>query len=167
MGKVGQGDHGEEDKAMDLSKFPIEEVYQFAVTIEQGGFDFYGKLIEASGNPRVKNELKFLRDEEAQHKAFFQGELRKKGGGQTVLNPGLAGILEKEFIQPMEEFYRAGKISRSEEALRFGMTVEQKTIDFYGEIAKQSRDPAFLKDLDAVIAEEKKHKQKLNIILAY
>jgi rubrerythrin len=67
----------------------------------------------------------------------------------------------------MDEFYRAAKITRTDEALRFGIAVEQKTIDFYGELRKQSRDAAFLKDLDAIIAEEQKHRQKLNIILAY
>jgi rubrerythrin len=152
---------------MELSKFPIEEVYQFAVAIEQGGFDFYEKLIQASDNTRVKNELKFLRDEEARHKAFFQGELRKKGGGEAVLGSGLAGVLQEEFVRPMDEFYRAAKVTKTAEALRFGIALEQKTIDFYGDLRKQSKDAAFLKDLDAIIAEENKHKQKLNIILAY
>ena len=152
---------------MDLSKFPIEEAYRFAVEVEQGGYDFYGRLIEASDKPRVRNELKFLRDEEAQHKAFFQGELRKKGRGEAALSPGLAGVLQEEFVRPMDDFYRSAKITKTAEALRFGMAVEQKTIDFYGDLRRQSKDPAFLKDLDAIIAEEKKHKQKLNIILAY
>ena len=152
---------------MDLSKFKIEEVYQFAVTIEQGGFDFYEKLIQACDITRVKNELKFLRDEEAQHKAFFQGELRKKGKGEVTLGPGIAGVLEEEFLKPMNDFYQAKKITKTAEALRFGVAVEQKTIDFYGDLRKQSQDAAFLRDLDAIIAEEKKHKQKLNIILAY
>jgi len=152
---------------MDLSKYPIEEIYQFATAIEQGGFDFYEKLIAASDNTRVKNELKFLRDEEAQHKAFFQGELRKKGKTDVALGSGLAGVLQAEFVKPMDDFYQAGKITRTADALRFGMAVEQKTIDFYGDLRRQSQDPVFQKDLDAVIAEEKKHKQKLNIILAY
>jgi rubrerythrin len=152
---------------MDLSKFPIEELYQFAATVEQGGFDFYEKLIQASDNTRVTNELKYLRDEEAQHKAFFLGELRKKGRGEAALGSGLEKVLQEEFLRPMEEFYRGARPGKTAEALRFGIAVEQKTIDFYGELRKQSRDEAFLKDLEAIIAEEKKHKQKLNIILAY
>jgi rubrerythrin len=152
---------------MDLSKFPIEEVYQFAVAIEQGGFEFYEKLIQATDNPRVKNELKFLRDEEAQHKAFFQGELRKKGRAEMALGPGLAAAQEEEFVRPMDQFYREAKVSNTREALRFGIVLEQKTIDFYGDLRRQSKDPAFLKDLDQIVAEEKKHKQKLNIVLAY
>jgi rubrerythrin len=152
---------------MDLSKFKIEEMYQFAVTVEQGGYDFYGKLIDACDNTRVKNELKFLRNEEALHKAFFLGELKKKGKDEVALGPGLKGVLDAEFVRPMDEFYKAKKISRTDEALRFGAELEQKTIDFYTGLRKQTGDAAFLKDLDAIIEEEKKHKQKLNIILAY
>lgn len=152
---------------MDLSKFQIEEVYQFAAEIEQGGFDFYGRLIEASDNTRVKNELKFLRDEEAEHKAFFLGELKKKGKAAGKLGAGLEELLQKEFIRPLEEFYRAGKITKTVEALRFGMQVEQKTIDFYGDLDRQAQDAGFRRELAAIIAEEKKHKQKLNLILAY
>jgi rubrerythrin len=152
---------------MDLSKFPIEEAYRFAVDVEQGGYEFYERLIQASDNQRVKNELKFLRDEEAKHKAFFQGELRKKGKADAALDPSLAGVLREQFLLPMEEAYRTAGAATIAEALRFGMALEQKTIDFYGDLRRQSKDPAFLKDLEAVIAEEKKHKQKLNIILAY
>jgi len=152
---------------MDLSKFQIEEVYQFAAEIEQGGFDFYGRLIEASDNTRVKNELKFLRDEEAQHKAFFLGELKKKGKAAGKLGAGLEELLQRQFIRPLEEFYQAGKITKTVEALRFGMQVEQKTIDFYGELDKLAQDAGFRRELAAIIAEEKKHKQKLNLILAY
>ena len=152
---------------MDLSKFGIEEMYQFAATVEQGGYDFYGKLIDTCENTRVKNELKFLRDEEALHKAFFLGELKKKGKGEVALSPGLKGVLDAEFVGPMDEFYKAKKIARTDEDLRFGVALERKTIDFYGDLRKQSKDEAFLKDLDAIIEEEKKHKQKLNIIPAY
>jgi len=152
---------------MDLSRFPIEEAYRLAAAVEQDGCDFYEKLIQASPNTRVKNELKYLRDEEARHKAFFLGELARKGQGPGVLAPGLQEVLQERFLRPMEEFYRGAGVGNSAEALRFGIVLEQKTIDLYGELRRQSTDPAFLKDLDAVIAEEKKHKQRLNLILAY
>ncbi len=152
---------------MDLGKTSIEELFQFAATIEQGGFDFYSRLIQASDNKRVNNELKFLRDEEAQHKTFFLSELKKKGKSEVAISPALNAVLEAEFLRPLQEFYQSQKISNNPEALRFGMTVEQKTIDFYGDLRRQARDPGFLKDLDVIVEQEKKHKQKLNIILAY
>ncbi len=152
---------------MDLGKTSIEELFQFAATIEQGGFDFYSRLIQASDNKRVANELKFLRDEEAQHRTFFLGELKKKGKSEVAISPALNAVLEAEFLKPLEEFYKSQKISNNQEALRFGITVEQKTIDFYGDLRRQSRDPGLLKDLDVIVEQEKKHKEKLNLILAY
>lgn len=152
---------------MDLSKFRIEEAYQFAAKIEQGGFDFYGRLIDAAANQRVKNELKALQDDEAKHKAFFLGELRKKGGAEVSLSPGLEAFIQGEFVKPMEEFYAKGTVATNDQALAFGASVEQKTIDFYGDLRKQSTDPAFQKDLDAIIAEEKRHKHRLEVIRAF
>jgi rubrerythrin len=153
---------------MDLSAFRIEEMYQFAVAIEQGGYDFYTRLIEACESPRARNELKFLKDEEARHKAFFSGQLKKKGfDTEVALNPALDSFLTEQFVAPMEQFYKEKKITRTDEALRFGAAVEQKTIDFYVDMRSRAGDAGVQKDLDAIIEEEKKHKLKLNVILTY
>lgn len=157
----------QEEEHVDLSRFRIEEAYQFAATIEQGGFDFYGKLIDAAASQRVKNELAALRDDEAKHKAFFLGELRKKGAAEVSLSPGLAAFIDSEFVKPMEAFYGKGAVTTNDDALAFGAAVEQKTIDFYGEMRRQSTDAGFQKDLDAIIAEEKRHKHRLEVIRAF
>ena len=154
-------------EAWDLSKFKIEDVFQMAVAVEQGGYDFYQKIIDNTDNPRVKNEMKFLRDEEAKHKAFFAKGLKAAESPSKGMSPAVKSLLEKEFLAPMEEMYRSKKIARNDEALRFGMQLEQKTIDLYEGLKKLKDDPVFLKDLGAVIEEEKKHKATLNLILAY
>jgi rubrerythrin len=154
-------------EAWDLSKFAIEDVFQMAVAVEQGGYDFYQKIIDQTDNQRVKNEMKYLRDEEAKHKAFFAKNLEAKGGAPKKMNPAVASLLQKEFLAPMEEMYRSKKIAKNDEALRFGMGLEQKTIDLYEGLKKTQSDPAFLSDLGTVIEEEKKHKATLNLILAY
>jgi rubrerythrin len=151
----------------DLSKFAIEDVFQMAVAVEQGGYDFYQKIIDQSDNPRVKNEMKYLRDEEAKHKAFFQKNLEAKQSSSKKMGAAVKSLLEKEFLAPMEEMYRSKKIAKNDEALRFGMQLEQKTIDLYEGMKKTQSDPSFLADLGTVIEEEKKHKATLNLILAY
>jgi rubrerythrin len=152
----------------DLGNYQIEEIFQVAVTIEQGGYDFYSRLIEATGNQRVKNEMKFLRDEETKHKDFFRKQLAQKGvSSDQKVSKGLEEILQKEFLKPMKELYSSKKIKKNDEALRFGVDLEQKTIDFYSALKEQQNDPELLRDLDVIIEEEKKHKLQLNIILAY
>ncbi len=152
----------------DLSRFQVEEIYRVAVSVEQGGFDFYNRIVETSDNSRVKNEMRFLRDEEARHKAFFQRQLAAKGAAEAgTVSPDLQKLLESEFLHPMEELYRSRRIEKNTEALRFGMDIEQKTVDFYTALRERQTDQAFREDLDLVIDEERKHKQKINILLAY
>jgi rubrerythrin len=155
-------------KGWDLSKFQAEDIYRMAITIEQGGFDFYNKIIDASDNQRVKNEMRFLRDEEGRHKAFFLKQLTDKGAAaDKKIDPGLQKLLDSEFLTPLEDLYKGKKVGNNAEALRFGMDIEQKTVDFYSALKDRQTDAAFGKDLDVIIDEERKHKQKLNIILAY
>jgi rubrerythrin len=160
-------------EAWDLSKFEIEDVFLMAVAVEQGGYDFYQKIIDQTDNPRVKNEMKFLRDEEEKHKAFFAKSLEKKRSSSfsrdpsKKMSPAVKALLENEFLAPMQEMYRSKKIAKTDEALRFGMQLEQKTIDLYGGLKRMQGDPAFLADLETVIEEEKRHKATLNLILAY
>jgi rubrerythrin len=151
----------------DLSKYQVEDVYRMAITVEQGGYDYYNKIIEAADNPRVRNEMTFLRDEEARHKAFFQKKLSSAGAGSGTVSAELQKLLDAEFVKPMDAMYRSRKVGSNAEALRFGIEIEQKTIDFYTALKSRQADPAFGKDLDVIIEEERKHKQKLNIILAY
>jgi rubrerythrin len=153
--------------AWDLSKFKLEDVFQLAVSVEQGGYDFYQKLIEQSDSQRAKNEMKYLRDEEAKHKAFFSSKLEAKKASGQGMGLEAKSLLDKEFLTPMAEMYKSKKITKNDEALRFGMQLEQKTIDLYEGLKKVQSDSGFLKDLDAVIEEEKKHKATLNLILAY
>jgi rubrerythrin len=155
------------EKAWDLSKYQPEDIYRMAITVEQGGFDYYNKIIESTDNKRVKNEMAFLRDEEARHKAFFQKQLAGKGSGEKKITAELQKLLEAEFLKPMDEMYKSKKIGSNADALRFGMDIEQKTVDFYTALKQKQNDPEFGKDLDVIIDEERKHKQKLNIILAY
>lgn len=152
----------------DLSRFQAEDLYRMAITVEQGGFDFYDKVIERTEKPRVKNELRYLRDEEGRHKAFFQKQLAGTGAaGEKTIDPALRKLLETEFLKPMEDLFASTTMDSNAEALRFGVVIEQKTVDFYNALKRGQSDAAFLEDLEVIIEEERKHKQKLNIILAY
>jgi rubrerythrin len=51
-----------------LADFKVEDLLSMAVVMEQKGYDFYSAVIEKSPERRVKNEIRFLREEEARHK---------------------------------------------------------------------------------------------------
>jgi rubrerythrin len=151
-----------------LKNHEFEDIFQIAVDIEQGGYDFYSRVVDASDDPRVRNELKYLRDEEAKHKEFFSKQLKKRGvSPDHKIDQKLQRILEEEFLKPIEGLYASKKITKSDEVLKFGVDLEQKTIDLYSSIKENQIDSALIRSLDQIIEEEKKHKRKLNIILAY
>ena len=41
----------------DLGEHKPEDIFQMAIAIEQGGYDFYSRIIEAADDPRVKTEI--------------------------------------------------------------------------------------------------------------
>jgi len=152
----------------DLKGYRIEDIFQMAVAIEEGGYEFYDQLIKTAAEPGVKNEMKFLRDEEGRHKDIFLKHLTKTDtASDRKISGEMQRLLEDEFFKPMKKLYKNGVIEKNVEALRFGLTLEQKTIDFYSALKEQSQDQKLQDDLDEIIEEEKNHKMKLNILLSY
>ncbi len=149
-----------------LTRFALEDLYQLAVAMERKGNEFYARLMEQSSRDQVKNELRFLRDEEEEHQRYFEGELARRGKGPGSPGPELDALLEKEFLEPMKARFQAKAPLDVKAALRFGLELEQKSIDFYNAL-KAAHAPAVAGDLDAIIAQEEKHKRKIKIILAF
>ncbi|MEE9306688.1 MAG: ferritin family protein [Spirochaetia bacterium] len=156
VSELGIGDHS------------LEDMYQVAVHIEQGGYDFYSQIIERSENPQVKNEVITLREEEAKHKIFFQEQLKSRGlVASAELSGELRSWLDREFVKPMEQVLSNRDLTKNQQALQLGVRLEQKTIDLYESLKAQSSEMRVLEDLQAIIDEEYKHKRKLNLLLAY
>ncbi len=149
-----------------LTRFTLDDLYQLAVAVERKGYEFYHRLMEQSDKDQVRNEMRFLRDEEEAHRRYFEGELARRGKGPGSPGPELDSILEKEFLEPMKARFQTKGPLDMKEALRFGLDLEQKSIDFYNAL-KASHAPTAAGDLDAIIAQEEKHKRKIKIILAY
>src|SRR3990172_6421545 len=94
-----------------LARFKLEDLYQLAYAVERKGYEFYGKLMEASESEQVKNEMRFLRDEEETHQAFFAAELSRRGKTPGTPGPELDSLLEKEFLGPLQGQLRDEKVS--------------------------------------------------------
>jgi rubrerythrin len=150
-----------------IAAFAVGDLYEMAAIVEQGGFDFYARCIARSQDPRVRNELLFLRNEEAGHKAFFLEQLRKQGGSpKGAVSAGLHELLEREFLGPMERVYSSGDISDNDKTLAFGAALEQKSIDFYAALRGRV-ESGLTADIDRIISQEEAHKRKLELIRAY
>jgi rubrerythrin len=156
------------DLGLNIGDYGVEDMYQVAVLIEQGGYDFYSRIAEQSDNPQVKNEVTSLMEEEARHKDFFTQQLTARGGDPGFeLNQELRGWMDREFVNPMEEALSSQQPQSNRQALQLGIALEQKTIDLYESLKAQSSDSKTQEDLQAIIDEEYAHKRRLNVLLAY
>jgi rubrerythrin len=150
-----------------IERAKVEDLLEMAAMVEQSGFDFYARLSARADELRVKNELKFLRDEEALHRAFFLEQLRGLGGAPSgLVDSALQEILQREFIGPMDRMFASSDIRDNDKTLAFGVLLEEKSIDFYGRL-RQSLPPAQHEQLDRIIAQEEEHRRKLGVIRGY
>jgi rubrerythrin len=151
-----------------LADFRIEDLLSMAVAMEQKGYDFYSAVIEKNPERRVKNEIRFLREQEARHKSLFHDMLKKIGKSASgTVGGALDAILQREIIRPLEDLLSSKKIESNSDALSFGAAMEQKSIDFYTGLAALPGAALLAPDIAAIITEEESHKRKLNVMLAY
>ena len=153
------------DGGWSLGGYPVEDLFEMAATVEQGGFDFYARLIARTSNPEVMRELKLLRDEEARHKSFFLEQLRNRGlTPKGPVSPGLKAILDREFIEPVAKAYATGAAADKSRVLAFAVGLEEKTIAFYKALRTDCTGPGQYAEINRIIAEEEKHKSKLEAL---
>jgi rubrerythrin len=154
------------EQSWSLEGATVEVLLEMAAIVEQGGFDFYARLTSRSFDPRVRNELRFLRDEEAVHKGWFLSQLRARGGAPRGLLPdGLREELDRRFFVPMESVFAAESVD-NQSALRLGSKLEGETIALF-KLLLGVVGPEHSADLDRIIAEEERHRSKLEAIGAF
>jgi len=133
-----------------------EELLELAAMVEQGGFDFYARLSSRSEDPRERNALRHLRDEEGYHKGWFLAQLRARGGRPGgSLPPGLQAELEARFLAPVSSLFAAGLVE-NREVLKLGTALERQTIDLY-RLLRQVLEAPLQMELDRIIAEQERH----------
>jgi len=152
----------------ELSDLDVAEAYSLAVTLEDEGYKFYNNIIEKLDDVRVKNELTYLRDEELKHKAIFE-KLLKNTGEEFVKNEksDLHCWVNEQIVEPMKEALEKELPSSATQALRVGILLEDKAIQMFDRIRQIVSDKEGIKAIKNVLKEEKKHKKRLTIILAY
>jgi rubrerythrin len=151
-----------------LAELTVEELLSMAVILEEKGYDFYTALIENSPQRSVKNEIRFLCEEEAKHKAVFQDMLKKRGKPASGA-PGAAleKILRQEIIIPLEDLLSSKKIASRDDALRFGVAMEKKSIELYTALAALPAAASLAEELAAIVAQEEGHLRTLTVMMAY
>ena len=153
-------DNGEEIQIYD---FNAVEAYRIARKLEKEGIGFYKKLIGAVKDPKVKEVLIYLLDEERDHLQLFEKMLEREDPealderGENILD-----ILDtKVFHLP-----KNGELATDfDKALQLGITIEKRSLAFFLEMLKYIESEEGKKGLKKIIEEEKQHWKELKKLI--
>ncbi len=146
--------------------YGASEVLQFAIKIEDNGWEFYRKVADTSNDEKIEELFVFLADEEVKHKEIFEGMLPEieKYEPREIYPPDYFAYLrayadniifkkgvEKELTGDLEPI----------SAIDFGMLMEIDSIAYYNEV-KNFVPENQRNIIDKIIEEERKHFLKLS-----
>ena len=143
------------------------EILQKAVEIEIFGNYYYEKLKLAVDSNEGRALLSYLADAENEHKERLESMLHRFGGGafKTEIDALIADILMEEGSKRIfKDLMEKSKLDKMDaiEAVRLGIGVENRSIDFYAENAKKSYEPDMVALFEELTNMEKEHLEILN-----
>jgi rubrerythrin len=144
----------------------VKEILEFAVYIEERGYEFYVEAMKKFGEPRVTELFQYLADEEFKHEKVFK-KLMQQGGEVKKGEP------DPEYQAYMREFCKAhqlgdkeainkklARLSSLEDILDLAMGFEKDSIVFFSEL-KEMFARGHTASLEKVIHEEMGHLHKI------
>lgn len=152
------------EKDILISGFDELEVLKIAMKIEKDGERFYKSVLDKTNDERVKRTFKRLAEDEGSHfevfKGLFEVILRAKGLDPDSIDreEGLFTYMETGIFNKEEEARTV------KDAVLAGEIVELRSILFYQNILKNSKNEGAGQALNEVIEQEKMH---LNILKSW
>lgn len=147
----------------------VKEILEFAVRIEQRGYEFYVGAMKRFVDPRATGLFQVLADEEFKHEAVFKKLLDGEGG---------AGLREgdAEYQAYMGEFIKAhpladrravatalARLTAPEQILDLALDFEKDSIVFFTQL-KELVAPGRTRAVEKVIHEEMGHLRKISLM---
>lgn len=141
-----------------LSK-PVKELIKEAIKLEINGKVFFNHAAEVTQNELGKKMFKRLAEEEIKHLAtfskLFSSIIKSDDWKKELSQEELEG--ESPVIQEISSRMKRAEGQSDIEALRIGMELEQKAIDFFRGCSQGSEDPVSREIFDKIADEERFH----------
>lgn len=144
----------------------VKEILEFAVYIEQRGYEFYVEAMKKFSEARATELFQYLADEEFKHEKVFKKLIEQDGDVQK-------GEPDAEYQTYMKEFVKAhqlgdkeavntklARLSTLEEILDLAMGFEKDSIIFFSEL-KGIYTKGNYAAVDKIIHEEMGHLRKI------
>ena len=143
-------------KSLDFNN--VDEVLDYAIEKEKEARDFYLAWAEKIDKPAIRKVFTEFATQEEEHMNLFtsmkEGHAEKRPEAKAI-DLHLADYLIE--AEPAEDMgYR--------EALRIAIQREQAAMDLYGAFAKATKSPEIASTMETLVAEETKHKNRLESI---
>jgi len=147
--------------------YSIDEIFQFAIRIEENGNKYYTSLIDKFKDHEVKQLFQFLASEEERHKHFFEKAL------ESIKKYEPKESFTDEYFKYLKAFAdnivfikdditeEIKKIKDIVSALEFAKQRELDTIHYFLELKSLVQEKDF-EYIDKIIAEEREHFLKLD-----
>jgi rubrerythrin len=144
----------------------VKEILEFAVYIEERGYEFYVGAMKKFGEPRVTELFQYLADEEFKHEKVFKKLMQQDGDFKK-------GEHDAEYEAYMREFCKAhslgdkeainqklARLSSLDEILDLAMGFEKDSIVFFSQL-KDSFARGHTAPVEKVVHEEMGHLRKI------
>jgi len=142
-----------------IHDFNAKEAFKLARKLESEGISFYKKVLDSAKDPKAKEVLNYLLEEEKDHLQLFENMIEREDpealddSGEDVLDILDTGV----FTLPKDE----ALTTDLDKALQLGINIEKRSLTFYLEIMKHTDNEVGKAALKKIISEEKKHWEEL------
>ncbi|MFC1631430.1 ferritin family protein [Candidatus Omnitrophota bacterium] len=140
--------------------FNERDAYKIACQIEKVGINFYRKLKQAVKTELIKEAVNLLLEEENRHLEFFEKNFARVSANQEdgFEEDDLLNYMDYGIFKPYQSIKDLqDHIDDAAKALRLGLIVEQKTVQFYQSCQEKVTSEQTKKELERIITEEKRH----------
>jgi len=150
-----------------MSLLSASEIIQFAVRIEENGYNFYQRFADTLKSAGEKEIFGYLADEEAKHIKTFENMLKSADKFEPPTSypdeyfAYLQAYADNLIFTKDRMEKEVAKITNSKEACEFGIRRELDSILYYQEI-KPFVPENERNRIDDIITEERKHFLKLS-----
>jgi rubrerythrin len=167
---MSEGDSGQGVPRFD--EIDVHEACCLAVAIDDERSAFYGRLSERTAHESARNELMYLRRDEKRAAEYFAQRILTGASSRGKANScdpegGLHRWVENEIIAPFQKARSMEGLKSPKEAIRVGLELQKKSIGFFEEILRHEQDAREIEELHAVIAYERDHLRKLQLVSSY
>lgn len=145
----------------------VKEILEFAVHIEERGYEFYVEAMKKFNDPRATQLFQYLADEEFKHEKVFRKLLANEGGLRRQEADSEYRDYMKEFVKahPLAERRtvrdRLSRMAEPEQVLELAMEFEKESIIFFTQL-KELVAPGRSRAVEKVIHEEMGHLRKVS-----